>query len=95
VKDSKAPKKAVAAVPASLPSLTKNGTRYYEFHDDKSDKFWEITVTDLDVMVRFGRIGTQGQSQAKSFANADAVEKHVTKLVDEKTTKGYVESTGA
>ena len=41
--------------------------------------------------VRFGRIGTNGQTQTKTFGDADAAQKHADKLIEEKTEKGYVE----
>ena len=44
-----------------------------------------------DVTVRYGRIGTNGQTQSKSFADEAAAEKHADKLIAEKTAKGYVE----
>lgn len=37
--------------------------RYFEFIDDKSQKFWEVTVSGSDVTVRYGRIGSDGQSK--------------------------------
>jgi predicted DNA-binding WGR domain protein len=66
--------------------------RYFEFHDDKSAKFWEVSLEGTAVTVRYGKIGTNGQSQTKEFADAGVAAKHVTKLVAEKTGKGYVES---
>ncbi len=66
--------------------------RYFEFVDDKSSKFWEIAQNGTDVTVRFGKIGTNGQTQTKSFADADAATKHAEKLVEEKTGKGYKET---
>ena len=90
--------KAAATSPAqkvvvSTPSGQAVGStvRYFEFHDDKSDKFWEISANDTDVTVRYGRIGTQGQTQVKSFPDAAAAQKHATKLIEEKTGKGYAE----
>ncbi len=65
--------------------------RYFEFVDDKSSKFWEIAVSDKEVTVRFGRIGTNGQTQTKTFGDAAAAQKHADKLIDEKTGKGYAE----
>ena len=37
--------------------------RYFEFIEGSSSKFWEISVSDKIVTVRFGRIGTNGQTQ--------------------------------
>jgi predicted DNA-binding WGR domain protein len=63
-----------------------NTTRHFEFNDDKSSKFWEITQAGESVTVRFGKNGTTGQSQDKTFADAAAAGKHAEKL-----GKGYVE----
>ena len=65
--------------------------RRFEFVVGVSDKFWEISVTGKDVTVRFGRNGTNGQSNVKSFADGAAAAKHAEKLIAEKTGKGYVE----
>lgn len=62
----------------------------YEFSDGKSDKFWEVAVNGSTLTVRFGRIGTQGQSKDKDFASNEAAEKEKTKLIKEKTGKGYL-----
>ena len=66
-------------------------TRYFEFVDEKSSKFWEIVLSRLDVKVRYGKIGTDGQRQDRAFADAAAAGKHADKLVAEKLGKGYRE----
>ena len=38
-----------------------------------------------------GKIGTDGQTNVKTLADADAATKHAEKLIKEKTGKGYVE----
>ena len=65
--------------------------RRFEFVGGSSAKFWEISVDGTDVAVRFGRIGTGGQQQTKSFADAAKARQHADKLIAEKTGKGYVE----
>jgi predicted DNA-binding WGR domain protein len=64
-------------------------TRRFEFKDGSSAKFWEIGVSGGTMTVRFGRIGTDGQTQTKKLGAgaAGAAEK----LIGEKTRKGYVE----
>ncbi|EPR7374286.1 DUF4132 domain-containing protein, partial [Escherichia coli] len=42
-----------------------------------------------------GKVGTKGQNQVKSFADAAAAEKAELKLIAEKTKKGYVEGNSA
>ena len=66
--------------------------RYFEFVEGSSSKFWEIAQNDQTVTVRFGRIGTNGQTQTKEFADAAAATKHAEKLIKEKTAKGYQET---
>ena len=65
--------------------------RYFEFVEGSSAKFWEISQSGKDVTVRFGKIGTNGQTQTKTLADADAATKHAEKLIKEKTGKGYIE----
>jgi predicted DNA-binding WGR domain protein len=66
--------------------------RYFEFVGGNSAKFWEISTSGSEVTVRFGRIGTEGQTQVKVLANADAAARHVETLVSQKVAKGYRET---
>jgi len=89
--------KTAAAPPArhtnSSPSIeAKPMTRHFEFVEGSSAKFWEVTAAGNQVAVRFGRIGTQGQTQTKTLSDAEAAARHVETLVGEKTKKGYVET---
>lgn len=65
--------------------------RRFEFADNSSNKFWEVEQDGSDLNVRWGKIGTQGQSQTKSFADDAKCNAAMTKLIAEKTGKGYVE----
>lgn len=67
-------------------------TRHFEFVGGTSAKFWEITVVGCNTTVRYGRLGTDGQTQTKSFGNPAAAQQHAAKLIGEKTAKGYVET---
>lgn len=66
--------------------------RRFEFSEGASNKFWEIEQDGSDLVIRWGRIGTQGQSQTKNFADAAKAASALDKLVSEKTGKGYVEA---
>jgi predicted DNA-binding WGR domain protein len=66
--------------------------RYFEFVGGVSAKFWEIVANGNEVTVRFGRIGTDGQTQVKTLPDADAAVKHAEKLIASKTAKGYHET---
>jgi DNA ligase-1 len=76
------------------PTEITTMTRHFEFVEGSSGKFWEINQAGNDVTVRFGKIGTSGQTQTKSFDGAAAAQKHAEKLIGEKTRKGYVETAG-
>ncbi len=69
--------------------------RRFEFVGGSSAKFWSVIVTGVHVVVRFGRIGTEGQQQTKSFADADSALKHAEKLIGGKLAKGYREAVAA
>ncbi len=67
------------------------GMRRFEYSDDKSSKFWEISHAGSAFTVRYGKIGTDGQTQSKEFADVATAEKQAQKLIAEKTFKGYQE----
>ncbi|HFX4787874.1 TPA: DUF4132 domain-containing protein, partial [Escherichia coli] len=50
---------------------------------------------DNELHIRWGKVGTNGQSQIKSFSDAAAAAKAELKLIAEKTKKGYVENASA
>ena len=74
-----------------MATVSKTLARHFEFVGGSSSKFWEIQVQGKDVTVRFGRIGTQGQTQIKSFPGAGKAAQHAEKLIREKTGKGDAE----
>jgi uncharacterized protein (TIGR02996 family) len=67
--------------------------RTFEFNDAKSHKFWSIDVKGKTFTVTFGKIGTAGQSQTKTFKDDATAQTEADKLIREKTKKGYVEKT--
>ena len=66
-------------------------SRRFQFVSGNSSKFWEIDKHQNQVTVRFGRIGTDGQTQTKTLADAAAAAKHAEKQISAKLQKGYVE----
>jgi DNA ligase 1 len=92
-----APTKARAGLPAkataSPPAPANSSPRRFEFSEGKSNKFWEIAINGNEVTVKYGRIGTDGQTNAKSLADEEAAAKHAAKLVEDKVEKGYREIT--
>jgi uncharacterized protein (TIGR02996 family) len=69
--------------------------RTFEFRDGKSNKFWNIDLKGNAFTVTFGRIGSAGKTQTKTFRDAANAQKEHYKLVKEKLGKGYVETTPA
>lgn len=62
----------------------------YELIEGTSSKFWDVTLEGVTVTVRWGKVGTAGQSNTKTFASAAEAKKEHDKLVGEKTRKGYL-----
>ena len=81
------PEIGVPDSPASQPRRMQR----FEFIEGGSQKFWEIGQSGGDLTVRFGRIGTNGQIQIKTFPDEIRTEREVKKLIEEKVRKGYVE----
>ncbi len=65
--------------------------RLFIYQDEKSHKFWAVEQQGNELHINWGKVGTNGQSQVKSFADAAAAEKAGLKLIAEKVKKGYVE----
>ena len=63
--------------------------RRYELAESSSSKFWEAGTEGSVLTVRFGRIGSAGQSKSKDFPDAEAARRECERLVREKTAKGY------
>lgn len=93
-KSAKSPKPAQHAKGETADTTTGTGygKRHFEFVEGTSNKFWEVELAGNSVTTRWGRIGSQGQSATKEFANLDKAKAEYDKLVGEKTRKGYVES---
>jgi len=71
-------------------SATKD-SRGLHFSEGSSNKFWKIELDGSAHTVTFGRVGTNGQTQTKEFADDDDARKSFDKLISEKLKKGYVD----
>jgi len=63
--------------------------------EDGANKFWEGGVEGSTLTVRFGKVGTAGQTKVKELASPAAAAKELDKVVAEKRKKGYVDDGGA
>lgn len=60
-----------------------------ELVEGTSKKFWEAELDGASVTVRWGRLGTDGQSKKHSFRDARAARAEHDALVESKLKKGY------
>jgi predicted DNA-binding WGR domain protein len=59
--------------------------------EDGANKFWEGAVEGSALTVRWGKVGSAGQTKTKAFASLEAALKELEKLTKEKLGKGYVD----
>jgi DNA ligase-1 len=88
------PRQKASATGTTAITSADSTVRRFELVEGSARKFWEVSRSGRMVIVRFGRIGTAGQSQSKDFPDDGAAERHAAKLISEKVAKGYHE-TGA
>lgn len=63
---------------------------HLEFHSGSSAKFWTIEVDASEHTVRYGKLGTKGQSKTKCFDSAAEAQASAEKLIASKKKKGYL-----
>lgn len=73
-------------------SLSWDQPVYLEFSDAHSQKFYEVTLAGLTVTLRYGRIGTDGQTSSSHYATPEQAQAAAEKKINEKLRKGYVRS---
>ena len=66
--------------------------RYFEYKDAKSKKFWEVSVSGKKVNIRYGKIGTDGQTSLKELSTPTEAKAHAEKQEAGKVKKGYKEA---
>lgn len=75
-------------------SYDMSGAPRYEFEGKTkaggdSHKFWIGKIIGTQVVVHFGKVGTEGQFKAKGFSSLDEAKAYLEKKTTEKTKKGY------
>lgn len=63
----------------------------YEFHNQRSKRFWQIAVHGASHTVQYGRIGGAGRATTKDFKSPEAARNNAEKLVSAKLNQGYAE----
>jgi predicted DNA-binding WGR domain protein/outer membrane protein assembly factor BamB len=64
---------------------------YLEFcdPDSNSHKFYEVSVVQATLTIRFGRVHSQGTTQTKTFTTVEQARSQAQKRIREKQRKGY------
>jgi predicted DNA-binding WGR domain protein len=71
---------------------TPAGTTRLISGEGKTAKFWEVAVSGGKLFIRQGRVGTKGQIQVKTCADAADAEKEKDLMVQEKVAAGWKDS---
>ncbi len=80
---------------AARKSVRRDVWRRFEYRDARSEKFWSIRLQGEAYEVHYGRLGSAGRKQVKSFASREAARKAYDKIVTQKQAKGYEPATPA
>jgi predicted DNA-binding WGR domain protein len=65
---------------------------HLEYKDAKSNKFWRARTDGGELVINYGRIGSDGQTKVKGFGDAAAARAEMTKVADSKRKKGYADT---
>ncbi|MFJ4897599.1 WGR and DUF4132 domain-containing protein [Streptomyces sp. NPDC088727] len=65
--------------------------RRWEYAEASASKFWETGADGALVTVRHGRCGSDGRTQTKEYASAEAADAQVARSIAAKERKGYRE----
>ncbi|MDP1814214.1 MAG: WGR domain-containing protein [Leadbetterella sp.] len=66
--------------------------KFFRFTDEKSDKYWEVVCYDVNLTIFFGKMGSAGRVEEKTFETQEKCLQEFEKLIKSKTKKGYVET---
>ncbi len=83
---------SAARAPSFELSVSMSVSEYFtspEMLDQSHQKFWTVKRSGASLTTEWGRIGSKGQSQKKSFATPAAATKAEQSQVAEKVSKGY------
>lgn len=75
-----------------IPDFQRNIAVAYErlvLNDDKGGRFWEVAQQEQKLLIRFGKAGSRGQTQIRSFADKNKATAEKEKMIAEKLSSGY------
>lgn len=79
-----------AAAAVGLPGFEDIRFERYLFTEAGSNKFWEVGARENKLVVRYGKVGSKGQTLVKTFPDQSRALVEKEKMIREKTAKGYV-----
>lgn len=66
--------------------------RKFRYRDEKTSKYWEVSLVSNTVTLTWGKVGSMGQQRTRSFSSRQVAETYIKSKIREKTGKGYVET---
>ena len=64
--------------------------RYFEYKDEVSNKFWEISIKAKKVITKYGRRGINSPAETENeFSSKNEAQNYAEKKIREKQAKGY------
>lgn len=76
--------------PAANKSSNPNATKLINT-ENGSSKFWEVSVTNGELVIQYGKIGTKGQKLIKNFDSEAGAIREMENLIRQKMARGYKE----
>lgn len=76
--------------PAVVPNSNPYATRLIST-ENGSNKFWEVSVTNGELVIQYGKIGTKGQKLIKNFESEAKATQEMQTLIRQKLARGYRE----
>ena len=73
---------------AETPMLS-DAEQIYHCTTDDAHKFWKIRITENIQTVCYGRIGTEGHTQSKTFETPEEAQAASARIISQKLAKGY------
>jgi predicted DNA-binding WGR domain protein len=67
---------------------------HLEYKDAKSNKFWRAKTEGGELVINYGRIGSDGQTKVKDFGDGASAQAEMTKVAASKRKKGYADTEG-
>jgi predicted DNA-binding WGR domain protein len=65
--------------------------KYFINQQADSNKFWNIESNNTNIIIRYGKIGTEGRELIKEFLSNEICIVEFEKLIKDKISKGYIE----